>query len=65
MVPMATYDEDGTLLRLVQEKQALHRRLMRAKRNGVEPDPADVEAAAQLNASPYAGFDRVNAPDER
>lgn len=65
MLPMATYDADGTLLRLAQAKQALHRRLVSAKRDGVEPDPGDVEAAARLNASPYAGFDRVNAPDER
>ena len=48
----------------VLEKQALHHRLLAAKRDGMEPDPADVEAAAELNASPYANFDRVNARDD-
>lgn len=62
---MPEYDADGTLLRHVQAKQALHRRLLKARRDGVEPDPADAEAAAEFDASPYAKFDRVNAPDER
>jgi hypothetical protein len=48
----------------VLEKQALHRRLRAAKEDGVEPDPADVEAAARLNESPYSHFDRVNARDD-
>lgn len=49
----------------VQAIQALHRRILAAKDAGIEPDPADLEAAAAYNASGYRDFDRVNAPDER
>jgi hypothetical protein len=62
---MSTWDEIAAARHQeVLEKQALHRRLAAAKRDGVEPDPADVEEAERLNASPYAYFDRVNARDE-
>jgi hypothetical protein len=46
------------------EMQALHRRLLAAKDRGEEPDPADVEMAARVMASPYAMFDRPWARDE-
>ncbi len=56
-------DEAARCLAEVQEKQAVHRRLIAARNAGVEPDPADVAAAARWNASPYRDYDRVNAPD--
>lgn len=48
----------------VQAIQALHRRILAAKDAGLEPDPADLEAAAAYNASQYSGFDRINRPDD-
>ena len=62
---MASWEEiEKVRLAEVLEKQALHRRLVAARKAGVEPDPADVEAAEKLNASPYRDFDRVNARDD-
>jgi hypothetical protein len=62
---MATWQEiEAARLAEVQEQQALHRRLLAARRAGVEPEPADVEAAEKLNASRFRRFDRVNARDE-
>lgn len=61
----STWDEIAAArLAEVLEAQALHRRLCAAREAGVAPDPDDVEAAAILNASPYARFDRVNARDD-
>jgi len=51
-------------LKNVQNAQAVHRRILAAKDAGEEPDPEDLAYAAAYNASPYAGFDRVTAPDE-
>jgi len=45
--------------------QAVHRRLLAARDKGVDPDPADIAAAKEINADPLAGFDRSWAPDER
>jgi hypothetical protein len=62
---MTTWQEiEAARLAEVQEQQALHRRLLAARQAGLEPDPADVEAAEKLNASPFQHFDRVNARDE-
>lgn len=47
------------------EVQALHLRLLAARDKGVDPDPADIAAAKEIDANPLAGFDRAWAPDER
>jgi hypothetical protein len=50
----------------IQEIQALHKRILKAKDAGLDPDPADLEAAKRINEDPrYSTFDRVWAPDER
>src|SRR5690606_37383257 len=56
-------DSDAARLRAVQDAQGVHRRLLKAKDEGTVPDPADVAAAAILNASPYRHYDRINPPD--
>jgi hypothetical protein len=61
---MGQYDDsDGARLRAVQDAQGVHRRLLKAKEEGVPPDPVDEAAAAIMNADPYRWFDRINAPD--
>lgn len=47
-----------------REVQAAHRRLLRAKEEGTEPRPEDVEIAERVNASPFAGFDRPWRSDD-
>lgn len=49
---------------MVQQAQAVHRRILAAKDAGEDPDSADLEFAAAYNALPYAGFDRVSARDD-
>lgn len=62
---MATWDEiQAERLADVLEKQALHRRLVAARDAGHVPDLDDVTAAAELHASPYRDFDRINASDD-
>lgn len=41
-----------------QEVQALHRRLLEAKEAGRTPSDEDARMAEQVNASPFAQFDR-------
>lgn len=61
---MVTWDEIAAArLAEVQEKQALHRRLLKAREAGMTPDVDDTLAAAD-HASEYQLFDRVNASDD-
>lgn len=46
------------------EVQAVHRRLLAAREQGVEPDAADVEMQRKIMQSPYWMFDRPWAPDD-
>jgi hypothetical protein len=62
---MAKWDEiQAARLRDVLELQKVHRRLLAAKEQGIEPDPADAEIARSVAATGYGGIDRVNAPDD-
>jgi hypothetical protein len=62
---MATWDEiQQARLSEVLELQKVHKRLLAAKEQGIEPDPADVEIARSVAATGYGGIDRVNAPDD-
>jgi hypothetical protein len=62
---MATWDEiQQARLTEVQELQRVHKRLLAAKEQGVEPDPHDVEIARSVAATGYGGVDRVNARDD-
>ena len=62
---MATWEEiQEARLREVLELQAVHHRLLAAKEQGVEPDPADVELARSVKATGLGGIDRVNARDD-
>jgi len=45
----------------VLELQKVHHRLLAAKEQGIEPDPADVEVARSVAATGYGGIDRINA----
>lgn len=47
------------------EVQAMHRRLVAARDLGVDPDPADLAKAHEMNADQLARFDRSWALDER
>ena len=46
------------------EVQAVHRRLLAAKEQGIDPAPDDVEMNRRIMASPYWQFDRPWAPDD-
>ena len=48
-----------------REVQALHRRLLAAKKRGEEPSAEDLDFKERVMASPYAMFDRPWASDER
>ncbi|MFI5697451.1 hypothetical protein ACIA58_36675 [Kribbella sp. NPDC051586] len=48
----------------VLELQKVHRRLLVAKEQGVEPDPHDAEIARSVAATGFGGVDRVNARDD-
>jgi hypothetical protein len=62
---MATWDEiQQARLSEVLDLQMVHKRLLAAREQGVEPDPADVEVARSVAATGYGGIDRVNAPDD-
>jgi hypothetical protein len=62
---MTTWDEiEQARLAEVLELQKVHKRLVAAKAQGVEPDPADAEVARSVAATGYGGIDRVNAPDD-
>jgi hypothetical protein len=61
---VATWDEiQEARLSEVLELQKVHHRLLAAKEQGVEPDPADVEIARSVGATRYS-IDRVNARDD-
>jgi hypothetical protein len=62
---MATWEEiQEARLSEVLELQKVHRRLLAAKEQGFEPDPADVEIARSVAATGYGGIDRINARDD-
>ena len=62
---MATWDEiQQARLSEVLELQKVHKRLLAAKEQGIQPDPADAEVARSVAATGYGGVDRVNAPDD-
>lgn len=62
---MATWDEiQQARLTDVLELQKVHRRLVAAKEQAIEPDPHDAEIARSVAATGYGGVDRVNARDE-
>lgn len=62
---MATWEEiQEARLRDVLEVQAVHHRLLAAKEQGIEPDPADVEVARSVKATGLGTIDRVNARDD-
>jgi hypothetical protein len=61
---MATWDEiQEARLSEVLEIQGVHRRLLAAKEQGVEPDPADIEVSRSVAATGLS-VDRVNARDD-
>ena len=61
---VATWDEiQEARLSEVLELQKVHRRLLAAKEQGVEPDPADAEVARSVSATGYS-VDRINARDD-
>ncbi|GAA1164553.1 hypothetical protein GCM10009630_73150 [Kribbella jejuensis] len=62
---MATWDEIAEArLADVLELQKVHKRLLAAREQGIEPDPHDVEIARSVAATGYGGIDRVNARDD-
>ena len=62
---MATWEQiQEAQLREVLELQGVHKRLVAAKEQGIEPDPHDVEIARSVAATGYGGIDRVNARDD-
>ena len=61
---MAESQDDGPALFDPAEVQAVHRRLLAAREQGVEPAPEDLEMNRRIMASPYWLFDRPWAPDE-
>jgi hypothetical protein len=62
---MATWEEiQEAHLREVLELQEVHHRLLAAKEQGVDPDPADVEVVRSVKATGLGGIDRVNARDD-
>lgn len=62
---MATWEEiQQARLSEVLELQKVHKRLLAAREQGIEPDPADFEIARSVAATGYAGIDRVNARDD-
>ena len=61
---MATWDEiQEARLSEVLELQKVHHRLLAAKEQGVEPDPADIEISRSVSATGLS-VDRVNARDD-
>ncbi|GAA0947819.1 hypothetical protein GCM10009554_44840 [Kribbella koreensis] len=61
---MATWDEiQEARLSEVLELQKVHHRLLAAKAQGVEPEPADVEVARSVAATGL-NVDRINARDD-
>lgn len=61
---MATWEQiQEARLTEVLELQGVHHRLLAAKGQGTEPDPADVEIARSVGATGYS-VDRVNARDD-
>lgn len=62
---MATWDEiQQARLTDVLELQKVHKRLLAAKEQGIDPDPYDVEVSRSVAATGYGGIDRVNARDD-
>jgi hypothetical protein len=62
---MATWDEiQQARLSDVLELQKVHKRLLAAKEQGIEPDPHDAEIARSVAATGYGGVDRINARDD-
>ncbi|MFC6152048.1 hypothetical protein [Mumia xiangluensis] len=62
---MATWDEIAEArLADVLELQKVHKRLLAAREQKIEPDPHDVEIARSVAATGYGGIDRVNARDD-
>lgn len=62
---MATWEEiQEARLHEVLELQQVHHRLLAAKEQGTEPDPADVEVARSVKATGLGAIDRVNARDD-
>ena len=61
---VATWEEiQEARLGEVLELQKVHHRLLAAKEQGVEPDPADAEVARSVAATGLS-VDRVNARDD-
>ncbi|NEA32019.1 hypothetical protein [Streptomyces sp. SID13031] len=61
---VATWDEiQEARLSEVLELQKVHHRLLAAKEQGAEPDPADVEISRSVAATGLS-VDRVNARDD-
>ncbi|MEV0789396.1 hypothetical protein [Kribbella sp. NPDC050459] len=62
---MATWEEiSEARLRDALEIQRVHKRLIAAKAQGVEPDPHDAEIARSVAATGYGGIDPINARDD-
>ncbi|WP_329005708.1 hypothetical protein OHA18_20210 [Kribbella sp. NBC_00709] len=62
---MATWEQiQEAQLCEVLELQGVHKRLVAAKEQGIEPDPHDVEISRSVAATGYGGIDRVNARDD-
>jgi hypothetical protein len=62
---MATWDEiQEARLSDVLELQKVHKRLLAAREQSIEPDPYDVEIARSVAATGYGGVDRINARDD-
>ncbi|GAA1559710.1 hypothetical protein GCM10009789_11340 [Kribbella sancticallisti] len=62
---MATWEEiQEARLSEVLQLQAVHHRLLAAKAQGIEADPADIEVARSVKATGLGGIDRVNARDD-
>jgi hypothetical protein len=61
---MVTWDEiQQARLTDVLELQKVHKRLLVAKDQGVDPDPHDAEIARSVAATGWGGVGGVNAPD--
>ncbi|TWD73481.1 hypothetical protein FB561_7374 [Kribbella amoyensis] len=62
---MPTWEEiQEARLSDVLELQKVHKRLLAAKEQGIDPDPADAEVARSVAATGLGGIDRVNARDD-
>jgi hypothetical protein len=61
---VATWEEiQAARLSEVLDLQKVHHRLLAAKEQGMEPDPADIEVARSVAAT-GCSTDRVNARDD-